>query len=821
MAATVSWEGLRDLATFRAERGSAISVYLDLDPSVSPTAGARRSRSASTSSPAGMTRAAGRRRATSGTSRSWSTTTCATSLSCSTGRFGGSAAPAWCSSARKTRGPRSRTSSPTRCAARSSGGRPPRHTRARPSCCRRSSRCSSAGARRRKRTPPSAGARKQAETAGRQRAGRRRSKRRRTAASSSCSSRTVSTTPRGSARSAGGSARRAGSARSTGRRWRRAATASTSPSTRRSPTAALCERCASAMTSSRSRASARYCATEAPAAGLPVSGILRLMASLARTILEDHLERGDLVPGQEIALRVDQTLAQDATGTMACMQFELFDVDRVQVETAVVYVDHNILQIDFKNPDDHRFLQGMAARYGLWFSRPGNGICHYVHCERFATPGKTLIGADSHTTQSGSCAMIAIGAGGLAVPVCMAGHPFELPCPKIVGVFLENELVRPWIQAKDVILELLRRRGVRGGRGCVFEFTGPGVHTLSYTERGTIANMIAELGATGAVFPADDETRAWLDEQQRSDDFVEMATGDTGDFDEEEHIDLAALVPLVSKPSSPGNVVPVEELVGTELTQVCIGSSVNSSYADLAVCGSVLRGQQISEKLVSATATPGSRQILDQITRSGTYIDLLMAGVRMLEPACGPCVGMGQAPPSGSNSLRTFNRNFRGRSGTAEDNVYLCSPAVAAASMLTGEIADPRELAVPELPARPSARPAVVQAHILEPVPAEEAASIQIPRGPNIKPPPEQKPLPDELELRVLIVAPDDISTGDLSPDGATVMAYRSNVPAIAEFTFQHPDKEFPRRAREWGGGFIVAADNYGQASSRAHSSRA
>jgi aconitate hydratase len=545
------------------------------------------------------------------------------------------------------------------------------------------------------------------------------------------------------------------------------------------------------------------------------------MASLARTILEEHLERGDLVPGQEIGLRVDQTLAQDATGTMACMQFELFDVDRVQVETAVVYVDHNILQIDFKNPDDHRFLQAMAARYGLWFSRPGNGICHYVHCERFAVPGKTLIGADSHTTMSGSCGMIAIGAGGLDVAVCMAGHPFELPCPKVVGVFLENELQRPWIQAKDVILELLRRRDVRGGRGAIFEFTGPGVSTLSYTERGTIANMIAELGATGAVFPADEETRRFLAEQQREDDFTPLETGDTGDFDEEEHIDLASLVPLVAKPSSPGNVVSVEELVGTELTQVCIGSSVNSSYEDLAVCGAVLRGAEISEKLVSATATPGSRQILDQITRSGTYVDLLMAGVRMLEPACGPCVGMGQAPPSGSNSLRTFNRNFPGRSGTADDQVFLCSPAVAAASMLTGVISDPRELPAVEVPERPTARPEVVQRHILEPVPEEEARSIQIPRGPNIKPPPEQKPLPDELELRVLIVAPDDISTGDLSPDGATVMAYRSNVPAIAEFTFQHRDKEFPRRAHEWGGGFIVAGDNYGQGSSREHAALA
>src|SRR2546421_3194965 len=541
------------------------------------------------------------------------------------------------------------------------------------------------------------------------------------------------------------------------------------------------------------------------------------MPSLARTILEEHLERGELVPGHEIALRVDQALAQDATGTMAMMQFELFGEERVRVDTAVVYVDHNILQIDFKNPDDHRFLQAMAAKYGAWFSRPGNGICHYVHCERFAKPGQTLIGADSHTTQSGSCAMIAIGAGGLDVAVCMAGHPFELPCPKIVGVFLENELARPWIQAKDVILELLRRRAVRGGRGCVFEFTRPGGHTLSYTERGTIANMIAELGATGAVFPADDETRAWLEEQERLEDFTELPTGDVGDFDEEEHIDLAELVPLVAKPSSPGNVVPIDELVGTPIQQVCIGSSVNSSYHDLALCGAVMRGQRLSEELVSATATPGSRQILDQITRSGTYVDLLMAGVRMLEPACGPCVGMGQAPPSEANSLRTFNRNFPGRSGTADDQVYLCSPAVAAASMLTGVISDPRELDPPELPERPPARPEVVQKHILEPVPEEDAASIQIPRGPNIFPPPEQKPLPDVLVGRVLIVAPDDISTGDLSPDGATVMAYRSNVPAIAEFTFQHRDKEFAKRAHEWGGGFIVAGDNYGQGPSREH----
>src|SRR6266540_1143190 len=320
------------------------------------------------------------------------------------------------------------------------------------------------------------------------------------------------------------------------------------------------------------------------------------MASLARTILEEHLVRGELTPGTEIGIEVDQTLTQDTTGTMAMMQFEEFGVDRVQVETAVQYVDHNLLQIDFKNPDDHRFLQAMAAHYGLWFSRPGNGICHYVHCERFAKPGQTLVGADSHTTQSGSCAMIAIGAGGLDAAVCMAGHPFELPCPMIVGVFLDNELERPWIQSKDIILELLRRRGVRGGRGAIFEFTGPGTASLSYTERGTIANMIAELGATGAIFPSDEETRAWLEEQERGEDFVELETGDTGDFDEEIHIDLAELVPLVARPPSPDDVVPVEELAGTPLAQVCIGSSVNSSYEDLALVGSVLKGQRLSER---------------------------------------------------------------------------------------------------------------------------------------------------------------------------------------------------------------------------------
>src|SRR6266542_2133037 len=483
---------------------------------------------------------------------------------------------------------------------------------ARRNCSKWPSRCWSPGAQSRRSRRSSAGRRRQAATGAPPPAGARRSRQPPTGGSACCSFRTAPTGRPGSARPAAGSRARAGRARWTARRWRSGARGSTSQCTRRLPMEAPSGLCVGVGISSLSRGSARSCASDSKrtTAGAAASGILAAMASLARTILEDHLERGELVPGQEIALRVDQTLAQDATGTMAMMQLESFGHDRVQVETAVVYVDHNILQIDFKNPDDHRFLQAMAARYGAWFSRPGNGICHYIHCERFATPGKTLVGADSHTTQSGSCGMIAIGAGGLDVALCMAGHAFELPCPKIVGVFLENELARPWIQAKDVILELLRRLTVRGGRGGIFEFTGPGTASLSYTERGTIANMIAELGATTAIFPADDETKAWLDEQERGEDFVALETGDTGDFDEEIHIDLAELVPLVARPPSPDDVVPVEELAGTPLAQVCIGSSVNSSYEDLALVGSVLKGQRLSERLISATATPGSRQIL-------------------------------------------------------------------------------------------------------------------------------------------------------------------------------------------------------------------
>jgi aconitate hydratase len=546
--------------------------------------------------------------------------------------------------------------------------------------------------------------------------------------------------------------------------------------------------------------------------------------NLTRQILRERLADGELTPGEAISLRVDQTLLQDATGTMALMQFEQLDVPRVQVERAVQYVDHNVIQLDFKNPDDHRMLQALCRRYGIDYSRPGNGICHYVHIERYAKPSGILVGADSHTTTSGAVGMIAIGAGGLDVAVAMAGHPYEIACPEVVEVWLDGALRRPWVQAKDVILELLRRLSVRGGKNKVFEFTGPGTRDMSVPERGTIANMIAELGATAALFPPDQSTLAWLRRQQREEDFAELGPEPGCTYDDRIEIDLAELGPLVAKPQNPDNVVPVEEVAGTPVEQVCIGSSVNSAYVDLALPGAILAdrdGQPVHEQ-VTATATPGSRQILVAIAESGVYRQLVEGGVRMLEPVCGPCVGMGQAPPSGANSLRTFNRNFPGRSGTPEDSVYLCSPAVAAVSMLRGEISDPREYGdPPELLEMPTLQPYVDDRHIFPPAPAGEADEIEIPRGPNIKTPPEHTPLEDELSARIATIQPDNISTGDLAPDGVIVMSYRSNIPAIAEFTFQHRDPEFRKRMKEWGAGFIVGGHNYGQGSSREHAALA
>src|SRR3954452_5620533 len=546
--------------------------------------------------------------------------------------------------------------------------------------------------------------------------------------------------------------------------------------------------------------------------------------NLSRQILKEHLVDGELKPGEPIGLRIDQTLLQDATGTMACMQYEQLGVPRVQVDRAVQYVDHNVIQLDNKNPDDHRMLQAMARKFGIDYSRPGNGICHYVHIERYAKPGGILVGADSHTTTSGALGMIAIGAGGLDVAVAMAGYPYEIACPEGVEVRLENKLARPWVEAKDIILELLRQLSASGGKNKVFEFTGPGTKDLSVPERGTIANMIAELGATSAVSPPDDKTREWLRNQQREEDFADVGPDEGADYDDRVEIDLAELGPLVAKPSNPDNVVPVEEVAGTDLAQVCMGSSVNSGYYDLALPGAVLadRDGQIVHPSIAATATPGSRQILAAIAESGVYRQLVEGGVRMLEPVCGPCVGMGQAPPSGANSLRTMNRNFPGRSGTAEDCVYLCSPAVAAVSMLEGKITDPREYGdPPDMLDPPELKPYVDDVHIFKPASEDEASEVEIPRGPNIKTPPEHEPMPESISAKVATVQPDNISTGDLAPDGVEVMSYRSNIPAIAEFTFRHRDPEFRKRLQEWGEGFIVGGDNYGQGSSREHAALA
>ncbi|MBI4301260.1 MAG: aconitate hydratase [Chloroflexi bacterium] len=537
--------------------------------------------------------------------------------------------------------------------------------------------------------------------------------------------------------------------------------------------------------------------------------------NVTQKIIADHLSDGKMEPGDEISLKVDQVLLQDATGTMACMQLEQLGTKRLQIPFGIVYVDHNILALDFKNPDDHIFLRTFCAKYGIHYSRPGNGICHYLHLERFSRPGQVLIGADSHTTMAGALSMLAMGAGGLDVAVVMAGHSFVLTMPKVVGVRLIGKL-QPWVEAKDVILELLQRRGVRGGLGRIFEFYGEGVATLNATQRGTICNMIAELGATTGIFPSDDRTREWLVYQNRGEQFLSLEADPDAEYDEEEVIDLGELEPLIAKPHSPGNVVAVREVAGTPVRQVCVGSSVNSGYEDLAIVGEALKGKGVHSD-VSLTVTPGSRQILDTIVKTGAYDALLEAGARMLEPACGPCVGMGQAPPSGAASVRTMNRNFPGRSGTADDQVYLCSPSTAAATALKGVITDPRDLGpMPTLPPPPT-NPSIDDRQILVPPPPEIAHSVEVIRGPNIRPPLSQSPLPQSLLGKVLLILGDDISTGDLAPDGAIVMAFRSNVEAIAEFTLQRIDVNFPSRAKEWGGGFIVAGQNYGQGSSREH----
>ncbi|MGC9398812.1 MAG: aconitate hydratase [Anaerolineae bacterium] len=538
--------------------------------------------------------------------------------------------------------------------------------------------------------------------------------------------------------------------------------------------------------------------------------------NLTQKIIAEHLVAGEMIPGEEIALRIDRTLTQDATGTMAWLEFEALRVPQVQTDCSVSFVDHNMLQTDFRNADDHRYLQSVAAKHGAYFSRPGNGICHQVNLERFAVPGTTLLGSDSHTPNAGGLGALGIGAGGLDVAVAMAGQPFYLAMPRVVGVELKGRLP-PWVTAKDVILALLQRLSVKGGVGKVMEYYGPGVATLTVDERATICNMGAELGATSSIFPSDERTRAYLAAQGRADAWRPRAADPGASYDETLTLDLSALKPLVARPSSPDNVVSVAEIAGLPVAQVCVGSCVNSSYEDLLHVADVLKGKRIHPD-VSFTVTPGSRQVLTMLADSGALADLVAAGARILEAACGPCLGMGQAPPTGSVSLRSFNRNFKGRSGTADDQVYLASPETCAASALRGVLTDPRTLGdVPSV--LPPTRYPLSDNMILPP--AEVPEAVEIIRGPNIKPVPLADPLAETLGGRVLLKVGDNVTTDHIMPAGATILPLRSNVPAIAEYVFWRVDPNFVERAKAWGGGVVVGGENYGQGSSREHAALA
>ena len=538
--------------------------------------------------------------------------------------------------------------------------------------------------------------------------------------------------------------------------------------------------------------------------------------NVARKIIEAHLAAGEMKPGEPIAIRIDQTLTQDATGTMAYLQFETMGIPRVRTELSVSYVDHNMLQAGTENADDHRYLQSIAAKYGILFSRPGNGICHQVHLERFGVPGKTLLGSDSHTPTGGGLGMLAIGAGGLEVAVAMAGGAFHLGMPKVVGVKLSGKL-GPWVTAKDVILEVLRRLSVKGGVGKIIEYTGPGVATLSVPERATITNMGAELGATTSVFPSDEVTRDYMRAQQRDADWVALAPDGDAAYDEELTIDLSTLEPLIAQPHSPDNVVRVREVAGTPCVQACVGSCTNSSYRDLMTVAGMLKGKTVHAR-VNLTVTPGSKQVFEMIARSGGLADLIAAGARILESGCGPCIGMGQTPPTQGVTLRSFNRNFRGRAGSPTAQAYLCSPEVCAAAALTGEITDPRKLGDPPV-IEPPAEYAIDDNFIVPP--SDDPDSVEIVRGPNIKPCPTRGSVSDVVTGEVLLKVEDNITTDHIMPAGAKILPLRSNIPAISNYVFVNVDATFAERARKAGGGFIVGGLNYGQGSSREHAALA
>ncbi len=544
-----------------------------------------------------------------------------------------------------------------------------------------------------------------------------------------------------------------------------------------------------------------------------------MRGTLTGKILEAHLVEGALVPGEEIAIHIDQTLTQDATGTMAYLQFEALGLDRVRTELSVSYVDHNTLQTGPENANDHLFLRSVAARYGIYFSRPGNGICHQVHLERFGVPGKTLLGSDSHTPTAGGIGMIGIGAGGLDVAAAMAGQPFYLPCPQVLGVRLTGKLTG-WASAKDVILELLRRLTVKGGVGKVLEYFGPGVETLSVPERATITNMGAELGATSSIFPCDARTLEFMRWQRREELWQELAADADAEYHEVIELDLSTLEPLVARPHMPDNVVPLSELRGLKVDQVCIGSCTNSSLADLAAVAAILRGRRVHPD-VSLTISPGSRQVLMLAARMGLLDVFLQAGARILETACGPCIGMGQAPASGAVSVRSFNRNFKGRSGTPDAQIYLASPAVCAAAAVAGEFIDPAEVAGEPPAFELPAEAAPDDEMIVPPLPEEQARRVEIIRPPTIAPLPTRGELERELQGEVLLKLGDNVTTDDIMPAGAHILPLRSNIPAIAEYVFSREDPTFASRAKRAGGGFIVGGHNYGQGSSREHAALA
>ncbi len=545
--------------------------------------------------------------------------------------------------------------------------------------------------------------------------------------------------------------------------------------------------------------------------------------NVTQKIIASHLVEGQMVAGKEIALRIDQTLCQDATGTLVMLELEAMGLDRVKTEVSAQYVDHNLLQEDNKNADDHLFLQSACERFGIWFSRPGNGVSHPVHMQRLGIPGKTLLGSDSHTCAAGSLAMLAIGAGGLEVAMAMAGEPFHIRMPLIWGVRLVGELP-DWVSAKDIILEMLRRHGVAGGLGRAIEYHGPGLAQLSAMDRHVIANMGAELGATASIFPSDDITRRYMCSQGREKEWIELLPDEGATYDLVEEIDLTRLEPLIAKPPSPGAVVPVRELAGMEIYQSYVGSSANPGYRDIAVVAEVMRGRQVHPR-VSLDINPASRQALAALIADKRLGSLIQAGARLHQAGCNGCIGMGQAPATGRNSLRTVPRNFPGRSGTIEDRVFLCSPETAAASALTGVLTDPRTLNMPFPRIDEPDDPPLDDRLLIAPLPPEQARQVELAKAPNIVTLPELDPLPERFELEVLLKTGDNVSTDEIMPAGARVLPFRSNIPRISEFAFHHVDPTYHLRAaglRDKGRGHaIVGGENYGQGSSREHAALA